>query len=58
MKTSNSNLKTFNCKKCKKVVAFIKDGSKLKKGIVFLCEECYSTMEAGNLFNDVFRGLK
>jgi len=53
-----NNLTIFYCKHCGKKIAFIKDGSKLKKGIVFLCESCYDALESGNMFNDVFKGFK
>jgi len=58
MKISNDNLTIFYCKHCGKKIAFIKDGSKLKKGIVFLCKSCYDALESGNMFNDVFKGFK
>lgn len=54
MKTTDSNLTIFYCKKCGSKVALIKDGSKLKKGLVLLCESCYKTLETGNIFKGMF----
>lgn len=46
------------CKECGCLVAEIKEGSKLKKGLVFLCKKCYKQLKDGNLFNSIFGGLK
>lgn len=51
-------MKHFYCTNCGCLVATIKNGSKLKKGLVFLCEKCYKELKDGNLFNDIFGGLK
>jgi len=46
------------CKECGRLVAQVKEGSKLLKGIVFLCQKCYDTIQSGNMFNNIFGGLK
>lgn len=46
------------CKECGCLVAEIKEGSKLKKNLVFLCDKCYDLLQSGNLFNNIFGGLK
>jgi len=51
-------MKHFYCANCGCLVATIKNGSKLKKGLVFLCETCYSTLNTGNLFKEIFGGKK
>jgi len=48
----------FYCAKCGCLVATIKNGSKLKKGLVFLCKTCYSALNTGNIFKDIFGGEK
>ena len=48
----------YYCKECGKLVAIIKEGSRLKKGIVFLCGKCYDSLQSGNMFNDMFKGFK
>ena len=55
MMTTNNNLTTFYCKHCGAKIAFIFDGSKLKKGVVFLCKKCYDLLESGNLFGNIFK---
>lgn len=49
--------KKFYCKECKKLVCLIEEGSKLKKGLIFLCEPCYDNLQSGNMFGDVFGGF-
>ena len=46
------------CRECGALVAIIEEESKLKKGLVFLCEKCYNNLQSGNLFKDIFKGLK
>ena len=48
----------YYCRDCKKFVAAILEGSKLLKGASFLCYECKSKKDSGNLFNNLFGGLK
>ena len=46
------------CRECGALVAIIEEGSKLKKGLVFLCKKCYDNLKSGNLFKDIFGGFK
>lgn len=48
----------YYCENCGALVAQIKNGSKLRKGVVFLCEKCYEVMMQGNMFKDIFGGKK
>jgi RNase P subunit RPR2 len=48
----------FYCKECGTLVAVLKEGSKLKKRLVFLCDKCYKQLQDGNLFNNIFGGMK
>ena len=48
----------YYCKACGCLVAEIKEGSQLRKRLVFFCEKCYKQLKDGNLFNSIFGGLK
>ncbi len=48
----------YYCRDCGKLLAQVKEGSMLRKGIVFLCQICYDKLKTENMFNDLFGGFK